>query len=1148
MPSQPLPPMMQPSMQALPIPASGIPHGVGLPPPPGMDPRKGKLMCIKVRMLDDTTAVFHLGHKAAGQALFDEVCRHLNLLESDYFGLEFIDGYGNKVWLDKEKSILRQITSTQSDARFYFIVKFYTPNPADLEEEYTRYLISLQIRRDLAQGEFVCNENTAALLVAYIVQADCGDFLEEDYPDHTYLSPIAFVPHQTVAFQIKVMENHKQLVGMTPGEADLALLEVARRCDFYGIKLHIARDIEGTDVNLSVAHMGVKVFHHLQCVSVFSWAKIRKLSFKRKKLMIKLHPESNPCYKETVEFNFDTRNECKNFWKKCVEHHAFFRCLEISEPRKEHKLFSRGSSFRYHGRTQKQLIDYVREHHKRREPFSRPLRPTADGSSRSGTLPQKFNVIDATTGTLTRKATPLNDSRQPQLDSGNNGDLNPVYYPPGSAAQKISSASSSRQPRPKSVHQPATQSTSYASDNERNCVSDFEATSTSAYKEFKRSNEASKPSKKYPEPIAEAPISNPTGDPMSVSLPNVLGDDIKIVCREFELKLDHPPKSASGDNFLEQVNDPHAQFDYYLDNMSEGSYKLHDLEHGASSSTSDVGSSATDPRVYATTFTTKRVGNVIVKRIQGPPEPARKPIRQRSEDDDSSSYSEATGTKHSSRAKSAPSSRYAQVMRQSLAAGGMARFRDAVPIPIDGPDAPLQPVVSASSSTVSHANIIRPVVLSPVQGKSANTSTFGPAVSHSDSGPTMKSATIQQIPSIAAAAAASSNNNDEPKYSVVTRVKQPPPLNASTFTAPPPPANSDSFRSIATTKESTERDPSAEKEAPRGIPSTYGATGPVPGKVIHRDNIVITPEGISVRQKPAVPPKPKNIPDIGQSSIKPVPLLTSAESASFDKLLEPLDSILKDAQELSVLSTGKPKPFPAETEVTISVESVDRPDVKKLHLLNGDIPYTLTMRNLQSGATPGQGTSTFGGGMASGGGNDEKKNVDLSKHHKSLDFVHRRRLPSQDSFSSQDHSISPTTPEAGNFVEYASRRRSLSSDRNKKGTAARRADPRRQTQPVSIKLTETTVITTSTSPAVSEALSNIADTAGKVPLAQPESCDTTANATPEDDLPEPPAELASPPPTSSAPALIPDDNPKSTSDDTSTATQRSNAGLLITDF
>lgn len=32
---------------------------------------------------------------------------------------------------------------TQSDARFYFVCKFYTPNPADLEEEYTRYVFNI---------------------------------------------------------------------------------------------------------------------------------------------------------------------------------------------------------------------------------------------------------------------------------------------------------------------------------------------------------------------------------------------------------------------------------------------------------------------------------------------------------------------------------------------------------------------------------------------------------------------------------------------------------------------------------------------------------------------------------------------------------------------------------------------------------------------------------------------------------------------------------------------------------------------------------------------------------------------------------------------------------------------------------------------
>ena len=37
--------------------------------------------------------------------------------------------------------------------------------------------------------------------------------------------------------------------------------------------------------------MGVLVFQNFNKINTFSWAKIRKLSFKRKKYLIKLHPE-----------------------------------------------------------------------------------------------------------------------------------------------------------------------------------------------------------------------------------------------------------------------------------------------------------------------------------------------------------------------------------------------------------------------------------------------------------------------------------------------------------------------------------------------------------------------------------------------------------------------------------------------------------------------------------------------------------------------------------------------------------------------------------------------------------------------------------------------------------------------------------------
>ncbi|XP_065569964.1 FERM, ARHGEF and pleckstrin domain-containing protein 2-like [Artemia franciscana] len=371
----------------------------------------GKVISMRVQMLDDSITLFQIQTKAIGQVLFDQVCRQLSLLESDYFGLEYQDTNGTKFWLDLEKPICRQLNFSLIDPLLRFVVKFYTPDPTQLEEEFTRYLFGLQIKRDLAQGILHCHDSTSALLASYIVQAECGDFASEDYPDSYYLSAHKFVPHQDIEMEKRIMENHRKHIGQTPAEADLNLLETARRCELYGVRMHPAKDHEGVPLSLAVAHQGVCVFQQTTKINLFSWAKIRKLSFKRKKFLIKLHADGSQhgFHKDMIEFAFEGRNECKSFWKKCVEHHAFFRCINVKNvPRQKAKIFSRGSSFRYSGRTQKQIIDYVRENYVRRQSFQRSqsFRHTSPQCTSSNTLGNSNSlqplvpVINETAGSL----------------------------------------------------------------------------------------------------------------------------------------------------------------------------------------------------------------------------------------------------------------------------------------------------------------------------------------------------------------------------------------------------------------------------------------------------------------------------------------------------------------------------------------------------------------------------------------------------------------------------------------------------------------------------------------------------------------------------------------------------------------------------
>ncbi|XP_039861670.1 FERM, ARHGEF and pleckstrin domain-containing protein 1-like isoform X1 [Simochromis diagramma] len=333
--------------------------------PPAMPP--GRHVTVRVRMLDDTEELFDISQKASGKVLFDLVCSHMNLIEGDYFGLEFQNQQKMMVWLDHIKPIIKQLRRPKHTI-LRFSVKFFPPDHAQLLEELTRYLFALQIKQDLFCGRLTCNDTSAALMVSYIIQSEIGDFEESQCRSH--LLNNNYIPDQMPLID-KIMEFHSKNIGQTPAESDYHLLEVARRLEMYGIRLHPAKDREGTKLSLTVAHTGVLVFQGHTKINAFNWSKVRKLSFKRKRFLIKLRPDLNSSYQDTLEFLMPSRDCCKVFWKICVEYHAFFRLFEEPKPKPKPVLFSRGSSFRFSGRTQKQVIEYVKESEFKKIPFER---------------------------------------------------------------------------------------------------------------------------------------------------------------------------------------------------------------------------------------------------------------------------------------------------------------------------------------------------------------------------------------------------------------------------------------------------------------------------------------------------------------------------------------------------------------------------------------------------------------------------------------------------------------------------------------------------------------------------------------------------------------------------------------------------------
>ncbi|XP_071475555.1 FERM, ARHGEF and pleckstrin domain-containing protein 2 isoform X5 [Marmota flaviventris] len=345
------------------------PMGVStLEPGQTLSPRmQEKHLHIRVKLLDNTVEIFDTEPKCAGQLLLMQVWKRLNLIECDYFGLEFQNVQSHWIWLEPMKPIIRQVRRPKN-AVLRLAVKFFPPDPGQLQEEYTRYLFALQLKRDLQEERLACTATTAALLTSHLLQAEIGDY--DETLDREHLKAHEYLPSQECCLE-KILDFHRRHMGQTPAESDFQVLEIARKLEMYGIRFHTASDREGTKINLAVSHMGVLVFQGTTKINTFNWSKVRKLSFKRKRFLIKLHPEVHGPYQDTLEFLLGSRDECKNFWKICVEYHTFFRLLDQPKPKAKAVFFSRGSSFRYSGRTQKQLAEYVRDGGVRRTPYER---------------------------------------------------------------------------------------------------------------------------------------------------------------------------------------------------------------------------------------------------------------------------------------------------------------------------------------------------------------------------------------------------------------------------------------------------------------------------------------------------------------------------------------------------------------------------------------------------------------------------------------------------------------------------------------------------------------------------------------------------------------------------------------------------------
>lgn len=276
-----------------------------------------------------------------GSECLDMIAQQINLVEKDYFGLQYTNASGTEKWLNLRNKLSDQLTG-RSPHRVKLVVKFFV-KIQELQQQITRDLFYATIIQHIESKKIDISNihiDDYTKLVSLKAQISTGDFNADAVPDYRFLLPSSF--EWTQEIQQKVETEHLSLSSLSTSEAKVEFVKIVSDFPDYGIETFNVKSQcnENDMLSLNVCQGGLKVSKiddhdstvsgkakHL--INFIPYDEISTVSYKGKRFTI-VHGSDKASHVHS-SFILKKSSEAVKLFRTFTEYHSFFQCNSVKK-------------------------------------------------------------------------------------------------------------------------------------------------------------------------------------------------------------------------------------------------------------------------------------------------------------------------------------------------------------------------------------------------------------------------------------------------------------------------------------------------------------------------------------------------------------------------------------------------------------------------------------------------------------------------------------------------------------------------------------------------------------------------------------------------------------------------------------------------